>query len=406
MWIKFLAGVFMFKAILFLFFCTFTSLYGFYDSNLLKKETNIVAQHLYNYDKVVDFVNEKNKLGVSSLNSKEIEELYFTILTITENRQLKKKITKELWEPAVQSEESLKKALEAKRKNKPSIYKIKNKEKIHQAYQKEKLLKTSYKNLILLHILKKKKLEDKLLKEVKKSRRLSDIKENISSAFYKINYLLMTNQKEDALQAFISIKGYLNKKIKSYKSFLKDKDLRKINSIGIENIKIMMMYRIGAILMSYSDKDREDFTEKAKSLSFVDDKVLYYYITYKSNFIVHKYHTAAKFFVYVLNKVDASYLKEEYFRALYISAIYNNKNKNYETAWIDGAKGIEVGLKLDYKEYYKYVLNLKRVIKKASKFYIDNLYKSGNAKQANYISNKTKELLLSSAVKLESKNKE
>jgi len=71
----------------------------------------------------------------------------------------------------------------------------------------------------------------------------------------------------------------------------------------------------------------------------------------------------------------------------------NFKSKKWKEAWLSAKTGIEIGMNLDYKKYYKTVIYLKKIFRDSALNYIKQLISTNDRDLAQEIYEETNRIM-------------
>lgn len=257
------------------------------------------------------------------------------------------------------------------------------------AFKKYNLAKT-----ILIHLKHKKKLSLKefYLKNIWDLYNFNIMKKSIKNDV--IDLKIKDIEKKIFNRSFLkqSKKFKDEKFLKKWENIKKNK---KNNSLKEEDF--YFVYLLSLLNFYYSLKGYNNysllFLNKIKEV-FLDKKdiksiMFYYYINFIGFFLTKNYIQAISYFNTIINSEPFPYYEETAFVLFFKAALKEFQNKNYRLAWEYSDSALKYGVQLNPDKFINQVILIKKILKKSSDKYIEELKEGNNYDIIDYVESET-----------------
>jgi len=346
----------------------------------------------YNSDLVRVLLKFNERIHTSAYKDKEMKSLLMFLLTNTKSKDLIEELKEAIWNPTIQTKAEIDKIMELRHKKQGFRgLKLLNKEKELAKYRSK--FSKSYQTLLFYRINGDVEKEKELRKSLERNpKSFNPRKEDL--IYYKMAYYLSIGDLSETEYTFSTIERELNgsmkrvtqqlEKNKQKKKNQKGKRVRRsfqekeVKVINLRNVYHSYIAAMGSFMYSkLNDPNAEELIAKyakvSKSINPSKPHSYYYYQMYQYNLQYKEYNTAIEYLSY-LEKVDTyKDIDIEMFAILTVGAYYDYKANNFKSAWLNSKYGIVRGVSLDYKKYYKTVIELKRILRKSGLEYVRQL---------------------------------
>lgn len=362
----------------------------------LRKE---LAYKPYNGDLINKLLSFNQEIGTSAYKDKEMKSFLLFLFVNTKSKKLMDKLKNAIENPLIQTESEINKINELKKAGK-SLGKLKllDKKKELTKYKK-KYLPYSYESLSYLRFSGQTEKELKYKEKIEENDRLFNPGRE-KEIYYKMLYYINSGDISEAEYTLSTIekkikKIALNKKTRKPTKISRRHSRakkRKKEAFSMKEIYLAYIAGLGAFI--YKDTNKEKFKEFASfSKTLLKDNNFYFYQMYSNYLVYEDYDKAIEYLLYIKNKDSYKELNEELFTVYVNSANKNLKEKNYKNSWLSAKEGIIIGMDLDYKEYYKKVISLKKILKRSGLEFIKQLIKTNNRELAQATLEETNRIL-------------
>jgi len=357
----------------------------------------------YNVELINGLLDFNKKIGDSAYKDKEMKSLLMFLYSNSRNVEAMKNLKEAIWNPIIQSDEEIAKIKENKAKGKSlGNMRLLDKEKELKKYRKNNF-RASFETLLFFRLSGMTEEEKTMRDEVENNNRIFNPSKE-KEIYYKILYYISVGDSEEANYTFDEVKKKLKEVIavnEKKRIFAKKRRKRmhtrakskEKKEIIMKDIFLAYTAGLGAFLNRYDEDTMKKYSNMTKDLAYPHSRNFYFYQMYSNYLIYEDYDKAIEYLGYIKENDPYKGINEEMFAVLVNSSIKNSKEKKWKNAWISSKEAIILGMNLDYKKYYKTVIEMKRIFRTTGLKYIKELLRTKDRDLAKEVYDETNRIL-------------